>query len=272
MIEQFSTYLRACKGYSENTIKAYSKDLHTFARWARETNVNASWSTITRDDIDAYLTYQQRQGLAAATTNRHLAAISSLYNFFRRQGHDLPNPCKYESRRKIGERVPVTIPVSQFKEAYSHSTGTTKAMLGLLATTGIRIQELLDITFEDINQEESTIIIKGKGNKERTVQTEPHIIEDIISSSTNRPAIGKVFHFNQRTARYLIFKALSPYCTSRQLSPHIIRHTYATELAKNGENAMTIAKALGHNQIKTSQKYVDMTQLLTPTMGICLTK
>lgn len=270
MIKQYENYLRSIRGYSENTIKSYCKDLHSYARWARHNNSQASWSKTTRDDIDAYLTYQQQQGLSPATTNRQLAAISSLFNYFQRQGYDVVNPCKYESRRKIVNKVPTTIPIGQLSEAYRQAQGATKIMLGILATTGIRIQELLDIKYEDINIEDSSIIIKGKGSKERIVTTTPYIISLINLGKTSYNPTDKLFQYTQREARYMIYHALSPYCNARQLSPHAIRHTYATNLAKHGENAMTIAKALGHSHIETSQKYVDMIQINMPNPGINL--
>ena len=270
MIHEFEIYLRSIRGYSENTISAYSKDLHIFARWARQANRQAAWSKVTRDDIDAFLQHQQAAGLSPATTNRQLAAISSLYNYFQRQGYEVANPCKYESRRKVAVKVPTTIPTSQLIEAYKHAQGAAKTMLGILATTGIRIQELLDIKFEDINVEDSSCIIKGKGAKERIVTIPSYILDDIISNSVSQEPSAHIFNLTQRAARHIIYQTLSPYCTARQLSPHAIRHTYATNLAKHGENVTTIAKSLGHSHIETSQKYIDMMQIQQPSMGINL--
>ena len=271
MIQDFMNYLKAIRGYSENTIQSYRKDLETFVRFMRANNPEARWSNITRDDIDNFIMYQQQRGLKPATTNRQISAISSLYRYFQRQGMIIVNPCQYESRRKLEQTLPTTIPVNHIKRAYDKSKGATKMMIGLIATTGIRIQELLDLTWGDINWDEKTIRVKGKGAKERVLPLDECILSSLASiKKYSRPEL-KLFYIGQRQARTMIYEALRPYSNSRQLSPHAIRHTFATELAKNGENIATIAKVLGHNHIETSQKYINMAELPTPKRGISLT-
>lgn len=270
MLEKFAQYLRAVRGYSENTIRAYSNDLRSFAQWAKVHKPEAKWSTISREDIDAYLAHQQEQGMKATTTNRQLSAIASLYRYFQRQGWLNANPCQYESRRKQEKTVPATIPAKQLAMAYKKAQGLKKTILGILCTTGIRIQELLDMKWEDIDFSENTIRIMGKGSKERIVTTEPFVLSQLKQQHERFNPSGKMFWISQRTARYLVYEALEPYCHSSQLNPHAIRHTFATELAKQGENAMTISKILGHSHIETSQKYVDMNQLNKSHKGIII--
>lgn len=271
MIQKFENYLRSIRGYSENTVRAYSTDLHTFATWARNNVPGCKWSKITRADIDRYITDQQHRGLKPSTTNRHLAALSSLYRYFQREGLLTINPCQYESRRKLPQTIPATIPVEQIKRAYERSQGATKMMLGLLATTGIRIQELLDLRYRDINTIDGTLHITGKGSKERIVSLDPSIMQSLRAGVERLDPHMKIFYVSQREARYRIYEALRPYSNSPKLSPHVIRHTFATELAKNGESTATIAKVLGHAHIETSQKYIDMAQVPSPHVGICLT-
>lgn len=271
MIPEFENYLRAIRGYSENTIKSYRKDLETFVRFMRANNPQARWSTITREDIDKFLTYQQQRGLSPATTNRQISAISSLYRYFQREGLLVTNPTQYESRRKLKQTLPSIIPVQQIRRAYERAQGVTKTMLGLLATTGIRIQELLDLRWQDIDFETSTLRICGKGSKERLVSTDKSVLASLSAIRDHSRPDFKIFFVSQRKARYMIYEALRPYSNSPQLSPHAIRHTFATELAKNGENCTTIAKILGHSHIETSQKYINMAEIPTSNRGICLT-
>lgn len=270
MIHEFATYLESVRGYSPNTIKAYSKDLLTFSKWAKAHIQGARWSTITRDDIDAYLEHQVAQGLKATTTNRHLAAISAIYRYFQRQGLRVDNPCQYESRRKLPQTMPTTLSATDIAKAYNRAHGVRRTMLGILATTGIRIQEMLDLTFEDIDFENSTLHIMGKGSKERTVTSTPKVLETLRSVKRDLCASGRIFYISQRQARYMIYEALVPYCKGKNLNPHTIRHTFATELAKAGENTAAIAKILGHSHIETSQKYINMAELSTAYKGTIL--
>lgn len=261
MIQEYREYLLKVKGYSYNTTQSYIKDISAFATWANQHKEDARWSTIERADIDAYIKTQYDAGKKPSTTNRQLAAISSLYRYFQRQGLEVSNPCKYESRRKIGASIPNTISVNEINCAYKNSRGVAKLMLGLLATTGIRIQEMLDLKWEDVNFEENSLKIRGKGSKERIVYTTEEVLSDAKQALKYAIPTNKMLWYNQRNARTIIWEALKPYCKAKQLSPHAIRHTYATELAKRGENVTTISKILGHTSIKTTQKYIDMSQV-----------
>lgn len=260
MIQKYINYLRNLRGYAENTAVSYEKDLRAFVTWVRGNVPGATWSTLTRDDIDRYIMTLASAGLKPATTNRRLAAISGLYNYMRREGYEVENPCRYESRRKRAKTIPNTIPANDLRAAYDHAVGATKVMLGLLITTGIRIQELLDITWEDIDFEDLSIKITGKGNKQRRVYTQAAQLETLRLLKEQQAVSGRIFTIDQRTARTMIWESLKPYSSARQLSPHAIRHTFATQLATQGVNVTTLAKILGHDRIGTTQQYIDMTQ------------
>lgn len=122
MIQQYIDYLTSIRGYSINTAKAYGRDLRTFVNWAKANLQDARWSAITRDDIDKYITWQVEQGKAPASTNRHLSAISGIYGYFKRQGYQIDNPCKFESRRKLTKTIPNTIPIEASSQSVSGHT------------------------------------------------------------------------------------------------------------------------------------------------------
>lgn len=270
MLQEFCNYLRAIRGYSENTIRAYSADLRSFARWANENRPGTRWSTLQRETIDEYLEAQCEAGLKATTTNRQLAALSTLFRYFQRQGWILDNPCQYESRRKQPQTLPTTLKPEQIARAYRRAHGCRRTMLGILATTGIRIGELLALNYEDIDFETSQLRINGKGSKERIVTSTPEVLQTLSDIKRDLKATGRIFYISQRQARYMIYETLAPYCQSSHLNPHTIRHTFATELAKAGENTAAIAKMLGHSHIETSQKYINMAEIPTAHKGINL--
>lgn len=271
MIPEFATYLSSLRGYSENTVKAYVKDLYAFAGFIRENYPGKGWSTIGREEIDAYIIHNEQRGIMPATTNRQLASISGLYRYLQRQGIKIDNPTRYESRRKLAETIPTTIPVADIRKAYKHSVGVGKTMLGLLATTGIRIQELLDMTWEDIDFTTNEILIHGKGRRERIVKTETGVLAAWKEAVHGLNVSGRIFFFGQRTARRILYQTLKPYTHSRHLNPHTIRHTFATHLALQGESTHDIANALGHKNIATSQRYIDLTIQKKAHRGISLT-
>ena len=268
--DEFVKYLRCVRGYSENTIRAYSADLRSFARWAKENVNGARWSTITRHDIDLFLAHQYAQDLKPTTTNRQLASISAFYRFMQREGLQVTNPTQYESRRKQPQTLPATISPEKIAKAYKRAHGVCRNMLGILASTGIRLQELLDLTFEDIDFEHSELRIKGKGSKERIVCSTPEVLQTLRNVKDDLNATGRIFYVSQRQARYMIFEALHPFCKGAKASPHIIRHSFATELAKAGVNVAAIARTLGHSHIETSQKYINIAEIKTAHTGTCL--
>lgn len=260
MITEFINYLGTIRGYSNNTCTGYGKDLKHFTRWMKEKKTGARWGNITRTDIDNYITACVNAGMKPATTNRRLAAISAIYRYMQREGYEVTNPAQYESRRKRGYTLPNTIDKNELKNAYNHAYGLVKVMLGLLITTGIRIQELLDIKWEDIDFLNNSIRIKGKGNKERYAYTLPEQLETLHECMKLQHHTGVIFKMSQREARRMIFLSLRPYCNAKQLSPHAIRHTFATNLAEKGVNTSTLQSLLGHKRLETSQHYVNLSK------------
>ena len=261
MLTIFENYLKNIKGYSERTCSEYLKDLKAFSRWAKAHKDDARWSTLTRSDIDEYITMRAEEGIKPATTNRELAALSALYRFFIREGLLKTNPVRFQSRRKVGFHLPNTIPAEDLQAAYKGTYGVVHVWIGLLSTTGIRISELLNLNWEDIDFKSCCLEIKGKGNKERLVFTTPEYLELMRQAYERCPTEGRIFRYSERDARYMLWQALKPYSRAKQLSPHAIRHTFATSLAKQGVNVATIATILGHKSIETTQKYIDMAQM-----------
>lgn len=257
MIQDFRQYLSSIRGYSQQTIAGYCSDLKHFARWAKQHKEDARWSTITRDDIDAYLRDRCAAGKAPATTNRALSSISALYQYMQRSGIKVENPCKYESRRKIADTVPNTIPYADLESAYENANGVTRLLLGLLITTGMRIGEVLAMQWEDIDFSTGRIKVHGKGAKERVVVTTHEVLRPLQNIVPADKRWGRMFHFTQRTARSMIYDALREHTNAKQQSPHAIRHTVATHLAERGVNTVTIAKVLGHNRVETTERYIN---------------
>lgn len=258
MITEYINHISSVRGYSSLTCLAYEKALRNFSRWANANLERPRWRCITRHVIDQYIKDCVAQGAAPSTTNLRLAAIGGLYNFMKSIGYRVENPCFYESRRKVEVTVPNTIPTEQLRIAYRNSIGVTRVMLGLLITTGIRIGELMSLEYHDIDTEKNTIKVHGKGAKERVIHVPAEQLVELKAVKEHCPNNGKIFTISERQARKMIYEQLKAYCDAPQLSPHAIRHTFATNLAANGINVCTIASILGHNHLETTQKYIDL--------------
>lgn len=256
MIKEFIQYVSAIRGMSVNTAKAYNNDLTAFATWAKMERQDAKWSNITRDDIDNYVIWNTQLGHTPATINRHLAAISGLYKYMKRQGYEIDNPVRYESRKKLPKRVPETISLGTLEKAATHTTQEVAIAMRLLYTTGIRTSELLNIKKNDIDIERQRIKINGKGSKERYVYMTEEVVEQLRTYIDKK--IGHIFAIGDRELRYEIAMAVKRVDNEKRANPRIIRHTFATEMAKNGANATTIAALMGHESIKTSQAYINI--------------
>lgn len=259
MINEFQNYLVSVKGYSQHTAMAYGKDARDFARYMRSQREDARWSTVQQADLDGFMGAMTKAGMKPSTINRHVSSVRALFKYMIREGMMTTNPVRYASMQKQEKSLPNTIPTEELVTATEHATGTLRVMLLILVVTGCRIQEMLDIEQCDINEEEQSIRIHGKGKKDRDVYATVEEIREIQEYAKGRPA--KMFGgIEQRAARYAIYQHLSRYSKAKQLSPHAIRHTVATNMAKQGANVTCISKLLGHESIKTTQKYIDMSQ------------
>lgn len=256
MIPEFKNYLLVVKGYSENTATAYVKDCVHFVHWFRDTMTNAHWRQVERKNIDDYMLYMSQNGLSAATINRHISSLSALFKYQKREGLRDSNPCQYETRAKLMSKIPNTIDINDIEMAISNADESVAMAIRIFLSTGCRLQELLDMRVEDIDFTNRRIFICGKGRKERYVYFDTACYDALIEYCSGR--IGLLFpSTTQRDMRFEVYNALKPYSSARQLSPHAIRHTFTTDMARRGMPTTSLMAILGHENIATTQKYVD---------------
>lgn len=258
MITEFQNYISSVKGYSENTVIAYGKDLRHFARWMREQRTTASWSTTTQQDIQAYVVSMHDAELENTTIKRRIAAIRSIYNYFKTLGYLSENPARFVQTPKKVKKLPNAINVDIITQAVTSPLVDlkTRTQIALMMETGIRLQEMLDLRTEDFNGREQSIRILGKGKKERTVYYGA-MSKQLLNAYVGR-RMGRLFDDEQRTVRFQVWKALSQFGQARQLSPHAIRHTFASVMLQNGGDIKSIQALLGHESVKTTEIYAQV--------------
>lgn len=263
MITAYVTYLKNVKRYSIATAIAYEKDLRQFARFAKETDSNMRWSTVTRGFIESYVQSLYDRTNQPATICRRIASLRGFYNWAISRGMTTENPARYIVRPKLAKRLPNTINEDAIQHALYGSGAAieTKAIIAIAYETGMRLQEILDMRYSDIDLESMTIRVHGKGNKERLVYlgTASAMLVERLNEKNGQHLFGQL---EQREARTMVYNALKPWSDARQLSPHALRHSFATTMLNNGASLKAISDLLGHESVKTTEIYAQMS---TPT-------
>lgn len=252
MITTFASYLRVNKGLSEHTVRAYVEALHSFATWANDNEAGIRWSTVKKQTIDKYVASLVADEYKPATIKQHISALRTFYKTCMALGTMKENPARFVSTPKLGKELPKTIEKEAILAALNSPKVDmeTKGAIAIIYETGLRLQELLNLRCQDIDSAAQAIKVHGKGNKQRTVY-----YGDLCKQ------YGRYWHGNkhtQREVRYNVFTALRPYSKAEQLSPHALRHTYASQLLNNGMSLTAISKLMGHNHQTTTERYAKL--------------
>lgn len=255
MIQEFVNYLTCNKGYAIGTGEGYKQDLTDFARWLQRQAKVTRWRDVTADEINDYVADMATNGLASATIKRRVSAIRSMFNWARQQRMTDKNPARFVSTPKNWERVPKTLDVETIRKTiYDQGVAlVTRAMITLMAETGCRIGEVIAMRAEDINRKEQSIVVHGKGKKERHVYYGAMFkayLDKHVSSTQ-----GSLFNQDYDTARRDIHFALARHTGDGSGSSHMIRHSFATNMLNAGADIMAISQLLGHASVKTTERY-----------------
>lgn len=257
MIQTFIQYLKTNRGLSENTTRSYENDLRDFASFARDRWPNSRWSQIQKWQIDAYVSYMVNEEYEPATIKRHIAALRTYYKTIMALGMMNDNPARYVSTPKLRTQLPKTIEKEAITKSLEdpNTDPQAKAAIAIIYETGIRLQELIDLQASSINPSNSSITIEGKGKKQRTVYY------GTLTRQYGRK--WKAGTHTQREVRHLVYQALKRYSKAPQLSPHALRHTFASEMLNNGASITEISKLLGHEHIETTEVYAHLSNSQT---------
>lgn len=243
MIQEYLLYLANNKMYSENTIRRYNAVLVDFAH----TMCDRSWSTITRNDIEIYIASK-----SSATESTKASILSTIRGIFRFActHYGLPiNPARYISAPKLQKNIPYVVAAEDIAAAMKAAPKRIQLAIMLMHLCGLRVSECLSLAIEDFK--EHRIIVRGKGKKERYVYV-ISIIEDLAHELCES---GLIFEgVTDRQFRYDIYSAFR--AVGVKMSPHMLRHTFASNMANAGIPLSHLAQLLGHESIKTTQIYL----------------
>lgn len=249
MIQEFLEYQAKNKGLAEQSVEGYRKELKAFTRWASPRGLR--WSTLTSKDVDAYVRDEQERGMKPRTIKKRVETLRLLYNWANHQGLLTENPARYTQTPKWGEELPKAADEQRIIE-YIDSPATTRegmlvhAIVTLIYETGMRIGEVTSMRGTDIDTEQHTIRLTGKGNVERVVLYGKRFERYAEMMSKNHRII---FYENQETYRYMMYRELPG------VNPHAIRHTFACSQLGKGMPLKSVSTLMGHKHIETTEIY-----------------
>jgi integrase/recombinase XerD len=275
--------LRVEKGFSNNTTMAYQNDLSQLADFAGTTaakkGIMPGWEGFNRQDMLSYLLNLKERNYAVTTVARKVAAAKSFFGFLLSEGKIKTNPMDNISSPKVGKALPDTLSIAQVRELLAQPAKASapeakrdKAMLELLYASGMRVSELVNLNLADIDTGSGFVRPFGKGKKERMVPIYPgaaHSVDEYVKDVRPRfvhNGAEKALFVNQRGERLTrqgLWQILKGYAKStgieRRITPHTLRHSFATHMLNGGADLRSVQELLGHANISTTQIYTHLT-------------
>lgn len=277
-MKDFIYYLSVERGLADNTLESYQRDLKKYLLFLKEQNVK-DFSSTSRTLISQYLLQERNKGLSPSTLSRNLASIRSFYQFLLMEHIIQENPAIELESPKTEKKLPKVLSFQDMEVLLEQpKTKETigirdKAMLELLYATGIRVSELVHLNISNLNIKMGFVRCEGKGSKERMIPLGTLAIRSLQEYLQNgrsrlvKQVEEKALFINQhgkRLTRQGFWKILKKYALkagiSSEITPHTLRHSFATHLLENGADLRSVQEMLGHADISTTQIYTQVTR------------
>lgn len=279
-LEDYIHFLKVERQLAANTIKSYQRDLTDYINFLLAIDINSIEAT-TRGDILRYLQKLKEEGKSSRTVSRHISSVRSFHKFLLRENIMTEDPSVHLELPRVEQKLPRVLSIEEIDQLIEMPDRLTLqgirdyALLEILYGTGMRVSELIDLDMEDIHLTMGFVRVFGKGGKERIVPLGHKAIEACTKYIDEaRPHfIGKkestvhAFFVNMRGGRLTrqgCWKILKGYAMKanieKKLTPHILRHSFATHLIENGADLRAVQEMLGHADISTTQIYTHVSR------------
>lgn len=278
LLDLFLNYLSVEKGLSANTIAAYGADLQEMMEYLKELGISG-FDEVARDHIVGYLGWLDK-GLSARSKARRLAALRSLFNYLEKMAKVRSNPAARVRFPKYLVGLPVVLSSSEVEALLENPDVNTplgkrdRAILELFYATGLRVSELTDLELSGVHPDPGYVVIRGKGDKERLVPM-GECARDALDAylEEGRIALLKggsspylfLNHRGKKLSRQGVWKMIKNCALQtgirRNLTPHTLRHSFATHLLEHGADLRSLQAMLGHADISTTQIYTHVATL-----------
>ena len=272
--QRFLAHLTLEKGMSRNTAQAYGDDVDKLTRYLTGTGVAVEHATT--DDLERFICTLQDVGIQPRSQARIISGVKGFYKFLRMEGYMDNDPTELLLTPKIGRHLPEVLTVEEIDRMIdcidmSKAEGQrNRAIIETLYGCGLRVSELVTLKLSQLYVDERYLVIQGKGNKQRIVPISPVAIEQIalyLEQTRSRQVAQRgnedILFLNRRGAmltRQMIFLIVKQLCElagiRKVISPHTLRHSFATHLLEGGANLRAIQQMLGHESITTTEIYV----------------
>ncbi len=269
-VDRYVEHLVVVKGLSENSLAAYETDLRDFLEFLGETGKKLEESK--QQDLFLYLMRMRKQGLKNRSISRHLSALRGLFSFLTDEGLLADDPAALLDNPKLPKKLPEFLSIEEVGKILAEPDTTTKlgfrdrTMLELLYAAGLRVTELIDLRPLDYDPQTGILRIWGKGSKERLVpihQAAQECLDTYLAvwRGQFKPTDEAVFlnRSGRRLTRQGVWKLIKRYALQvgirREISPHTLRHSFATHLLEGGADLRVVQTLLGHSDISATEIY-----------------
>ncbi|MER1985499.1 MAG: site-specific tyrosine recombinase XerD [Solibacillus sp.] len=279
-IEDYLHFIRVERQLADNTLQSYKRDLLSYARHLAGEQQLEGFNVVTRPHILLYLESLQRVGKSPRTISRHISSIRSLHQFMLREKITEQDPTVHLELPKLEQKLPKVLSIDEI-DALISAPNVEKpqgvrdvALLELLYGSGMRISELIMLDLEDVHITMGFVRVFGKGGKERIIPLGRSALEACVRYLNEaRPVLlgaapkNDAFFINQRGKRFTrqgCWKLLREHAVvagiEKVITPHVLRHSFATHLIENGADLRSVQELLGHADISTTQIYTHISK------------
>lgn len=275
LLKRFGRYLKLERGLSDNTVEGYMTDVEKLAGFIQSENL--AWDKITGDDLHRFVCTLQELGIGARSQARIISGIKSFFGFLRLEQLIETDPSEWIDTPKLGVKLPDVLTIAEI-EAMVESCDLSqpegrrnRAIIETLYGCGLRVSELVGLRISDLYFSDGYILVEGKGGKQRLVPISENAVREIILYMEDRKELDitrgneNILFLNRRgtkLSRVMIFYIVKQACEScgiqKKVSPHTLRHTFATHLLEGGANLRAIQQMLGHESITTTEIYTHL--------------
>ncbi|MBN1914620.1 MAG: site-specific tyrosine recombinase XerD [Parachlamydiales bacterium] len=268
----FAAYILSEKGLTKNTAEAYNRDIQAFLSFLANRSV-FQWQQVEEKEILSYLTYQKQKGYASSSICRSLVALKVFFRFLKREKIVAIDIGKYFEMPKLAQILPSVLSYQEMEQLLNAPGNQDfigardKAILELFYASGMRVSELCSLKISDLN--DHSVKVCGKGRKERLVpigKKASAAVDFYLSRFRNSDHEGYLFtsKSGKKLDRITVWKRIKFYAQkagiTKDISPHTLRHSFATHLLENGADLRLIQDMLGHEDISTTDRYTHISQ------------